>query len=402
MAKLEFNDLRFVEEKERVKVFFLRQYHFYIGKEDLAKIGDYKIQENSIEFSVSEKSARNKFHFLLDNGFGNLTNILTGKRTIYIHKNSGIPLMGSNEFGIVDRGTSCIEVKPLTGCNLNCIFCAVNEGDNNKIYDFVVEKDYLVQEFKRVSAIKQNPVEAHINAQGEPLLYAPLVDLVHDLHRIKEVKVISIDTNGSLLTEKLIDQLSEAGMSRLNISLNALDPKLSNKLSGCPYNLQHVLRMIDYAQGKIDVLLAPLIIPGMNESEIAPLLELAQKLESRWPKIGFQNFLSYKRGRNPVKQRSFEEFYSLLERYEKKHNIKLRFSLAEDFKILMDNAPAKPFKKGDQVKATIIAHGRYASEKLAVAKDRVITVKTDEKIGKNIKVKITRSKHNIFYAGLAK
>lgn len=401
MAKLEFEDLRFAEEKTRIKVFFLRNYYFYLEKKDLESIGRFKLHENALEFDVSEKKAHNKFNLLLKTGFDSLTNALTGKRTVYIHKNSGIPLLGSNEFGIVDRGTSCIEVKPLTGCNLNCVFCSVNEGDNDKIFDFVVEKDYLIDEFKKVASIKQHPVEAHINAQGEPLLYAPLVELVQGLSSINNVKVISIDTNGTLLTEKLIDELAKAGLTRLNLSLNALEPKFCSELSGKPYNLSHILKMIDYCQGKIAVLLAPIIVPGMNESEIAPLIKLAQKLKSKWPRIGFQNFLNYKRGRNPVKQRSLEEFYKILEEYEKKCHLKLRLSLANDFKILPDKAPEKPFKKGDLVKAVVVSPARYENERLAVAKNRVITVKTQEKLGKEVRIRITRSKHNIFYAALS-
>ena len=402
MAKLEFKDLKFVEEKDKVKVFFLKNYFFWLDKEDLAKIGKFKVQEYSMIFDASEKSAHNKFNLLLQKGFDGLTNSLTGKKTVYIHKNSGIPLVGSNEFGIVDRGTSCIEVKPLTGCNLNCVFCSVNEGDNQKKFDFVVEKDYLVEEFENVAKIKKHPVEAHINTQGEPLLYARLAELVEGLSNVKNVNVVSIDTNATFLNKTLIDLLDKAGLTRLNISLNALDQKLCNELAGKPYNVNHILKMVDYCKKntKIDVLLAPIIVPGLNESEIEPLIKLSldKKLGFGDVKIGFQNFLNYKRGRNPVKQRSFEEFYDLLGKYEKTLGVKLKLTLDGDFGICKDVALEKPFKKGDVVSTVVISPARFANEWLAVAKDRVITVKIlDAVVGKKIKVKLTRSKHNIFY-----
>ena len=73
-----------------------------------------------------------------------LKNKLNGNNTLYIHKNSGIPLIGSLSFGIIDRGSNMLEIKPLTSCNADCIFCSVDEGPSSKkIRDIVVEKDYL-------------------------------------------------------------------------------------------------------------------------------------------------------------------------------------------------------------------------------------------------------------------
>ena len=50
-------------------------------------------------------------------------------------------------------------------------------------------------------------IDAHINAQGETTLYAQLVKLVKDIASLKQVKTISIDTNGSLLTKDYVNKL---------------------------------------------------------------------------------------------------------------------------------------------------------------------------------------------------
>ena len=63
---------------------------------------------------------------------------------MYIHQNSGIPLIGTNYFGLVDRDTNIIEFKPITSCNIDCIYCSV--AQEKRVMDYVVEKDYLVQE----------------------------------------------------------------------------------------------------------------------------------------------------------------------------------------------------------------------------------------------------------------
>jgi len=398
MATLTFQDLEFVDEKDRVKVFFLRIYYFYLSKEDLDKISKFRLSSHAIEFDCSEKKANNKFNQLLLKGFDNMICSLNNVKTVYVHKNSGIPLIGTGVFGLIDRNTSCIEVKPLTACNLDCIYCSVNAGfTSKKQVDYVVEKDYLIQEFNKLVENKQHPVEVHVGPQGEPLLYAPLVELVKDLAKNPKVKYISLDTNGVLLTKKLIDELAKACLTRFNISINSLDEKKCRQLAGAHYNLKHLLEMIDYASKKTNVLLAPVLIPGMNDDDLEPLVKLAKKIKSDFPVIGIQNFLNYKRGRNPVKQRSWDEFFKMLEPIEKKENIQLILS-NQDFKTTQDTKLEKPFKKKQVIKARIVCKGPLNGERIAVHKNKAIIVdKTaDAGINSEIKVLIIRDKHNIF------
>jgi len=62
-----------------------------------------------------------------------------------------IPLIGLNYFGIVDRNTSLIEVKPSTICNFNCIYCSIDAGlSSKKPVEFVIEKDFLIEELEKL------------------------------------------------------------------------------------------------------------------------------------------------------------------------------------------------------------------------------------------------------------
>ncbi len=405
MASLTFNDLEFLEEKDKVKVVFLRIYYFYLLKEDLGKIGKLKIKPHEIEFGCSEKKASNKFSMLLEKGFGELRSAIGGLKTVYVHRNSGIPLVGAGVFGLIDRNTNCIEVKPLTSCNLDCVFCSVDAGKSSrKVTDYIIEKDYLVEEFNKLAARKDHPVEAHIGPQGEPLLYAPLVELVRDIKSNPKVRIISIDTNGTLLTEKLIDELADAGLTRLNISLQSLDDKKCRELAGVAYNLKHVLSMIEYASKKMNVLLAPVIVPGLNDDQLEKLVNLGKQLTSgsEFPVLGIQNFLNYKRGRNPAKQRSWEEFFDMLKPFEHSTGLKLRLA-KEDFGIMPDKKLEKPFEKRQTVKARILCEGPLRGEKVAYAKERAIIVDKagEAAINSFANVKIIRDKHNIYRGVLA-
>jgi len=398
MASLKFNDLRFIDEKDNVKVIFLRIYYFHISKEGLERIAKFKINPDSIEFDCSEKKAANKFNQLLAKGFESLVCSINNQKTVYVHTNSRIPLIGSGVFGLIDRNTNCIEVKPLTACNLDCVFCSVDAGlSTRKTAGYVVEKDYLVDEFNKLAAGKEHAVEAHIGPQGEPLLYAPLVDLIKDLKKNPKVRIISMDTNGTLLSEKMVDELAEAGLTRLNISLNALDEKKCKALAGAEYNLKHLLRMVEYASKKISVLVAPVIVPGMNDEELAGLINIGKGLKSDFPVLGIQNYLNYKRGRNPVKQRSWEGFFKMLKPFEESSGLKLRLS-KEDFKILADTKLEKPFGKREVVKALVVASGPLKGEMIAVSKGRAIIVEKSDKarLNSRVKVRIIRDKHNVF------
>ena len=392
--KLTFENLYFGDEKEKIKVIFLKIFYFYMDKSSLKKISDFKVDKNSITFKDdSEKKVKNKFNILLEKGFSNLKNKMNNKKTIYIHQNSGIPLIGSLYFGIVDKGSSIIEVKPNTSCNLNCIFCSVDEGiSSKKITDFVFEKDYLVDGLKRLIEYKGTKVDICINPHGEPLLYADLVPLINDISKIKNVGIISIITNGTLLTESYIDDLKKAGLTQINLSINSLDPNLAKKIEGTKYyNLNHVKNIINLIRKeKINLVLAPVYLKGINDKEIEKLIEFAKEIDC---KILIQNFLINKHGRNPVKGLEMDSFFNMLKNLEIKHKTKL---VLGDCGVIKTKELPLPFKKGDIIKARIVCEGRSKGEKLAVSNNRVISIPKCNKKG-IISIRITRDKYNIFY-----
>lgn len=407
MAELAFKDLSFEKNNDKIKVNFLKLFYSYINEDSLRKIAPFEINKNSIFFkNVSENKARKKMEFLLTNAFKNLKNKLNNKKTIYIHQSSGIPLIGANYFGLIDRGTNIIEVKPITSCNISCIFCSVDEGPySRRKADFVVEKDYLVNEFRKIVEFKgSNNIDAHINAQGEPTLYADMVELVSGIMSIKGVKRSSIDTNGTLLSRQIIDELADAGLTRINLSLNALEQEKAQKLAGYPYNLSKVLEIARYIPTKMDLIIAPVWMPGYNDEELVKLAKFAEEIGAgkNCPPIGIQNMLNYRFGRNPIESAPMEEFYEIMRELEHKHNIKIIFDKTAFDVEELPELP-KPFKKDQVVDAEIVLPGRIGDEKLAVAKNRLISVPNcPHEIGSRVKLKIKRTKHNIFLGELFK
>jgi len=93
-----------------------------------------------------------------------------------------------------------------------------------------------------------------------------------------------MQTNGFLLNEKLIDKLDKAGLSRINMSIEALDPSFQRRSREIDhYNIGKVLRNAEYiAQNTdIDLLIAPVWLPGINTDEMPKLIEFALKDRGR-------------------------------------------------------------------------------------------------------------------------
>lgn len=405
MARLEFESLEFKDIGDKIEVSLLRNFFFHLRKEDLNSIGSFKIGKNFIEFKdVEEKRASSEFNSLIAEGIKNLKNKPNGKPAVYIHRNSGIPLIGSLFFGIVDRGTSIIEIKPLTSCNINCIFCSVDEGiSSRKRADFVVEEEYIIEEMKKLIEYKQDgdnnqKIEIFINPHGEPLLYADIARLVKDLKKMKQVSKVSIATNGSLLTKELADELDGAGLDSINLSINSLDEKNARIMAGTKeYDIKKIKNMIDYisSKTKIKMVIAPVWIKGMNDKDIEDVIDYCKE---KGFEIGIQKYVRHKKGRNPENAEDVEwgKFFENIQALQDKHDSKLVYPCSP----AKTRELPKPFSTGDTISAVIVSEGRYSDEKIAAAKERVITVyscRNNKNIGNSVRIRIIKSKDNIFF-----
>ena len=405
MATLSFETLAFEIQEDQLRVTILKIFYTLIPQTAISKIGQFSIEKNSITFTgQAEAKVRTRFLNLVTSYMEqNLVDQVSGNKALYIHQNSGIPLLGSVSFVIVYRNTSLIEIKPVTSCNLDCIYCSVGEGKSSKKMDIVVEKDYLLAELQKLLEFVAEPVEIHIGVQGEPFLYADLLPLISDLQKNPQVKVVSTDTNFTLVTKAMLDEMSAYTKLRLNISLDALDPQIADAMAGCAYNLDKVLEMIRYAvKKKVNILIAPVFVPGYNEKELEKIIAFVKELDipslHGFPFIGIQNFLPYKTGRNPTKSMPWDKFYALLAELEKKTKVPLKLDAA-NFSIHNTKVLPAPFKEGEVITAILKAPDRFPRSSLAVAKERTISViDCSFTKDKKVRLKIIRDKHNIFAA----
>jgi uncharacterized Fe-S cluster-containing radical SAM superfamily enzyme len=194
--------------------------------------------------------------------------------------------------------------------------------------------DYLVEEFEKIVEFKgREHIEAHIDTVGDPITYPKIVELVARLKQISGVDVVSMQTHGSILDTKLLSRLSEAGLTRLNFSIDALRPELAKRLTDAEwYETEKMVELMHFivSSTKIDLLVAPVWVPSVNDEEIPKIIQLAVNLGAgkRFPPLGIQKYERHKHGRKVkgVGEISWKSFYSQLKIWEQKFRVKLIIS----------------------------------------------------------------------------
>lgn len=112
---------------------------------------------------------------------------------------------------------------------------------------------------------------------GEPLLRRGIEDLVGLLAAIEGVEDLALTTNGVLLAHHA-EGLALAGLSRITVSLDALDPKVFAEMNGVGAKVDRVLAGIRAARTHgLPVKVNAVIQRGVNEGEILPLVRMARE-----------------------------------------------------------------------------------------------------------------------------
>jgi uncharacterized Fe-S cluster-containing radical SAM superfamily enzyme len=327
---------------------------------------------------------------------------------IQVDENSGIPLFGLDFLGILDRGTNVLEVKMTTICNLKCGYCFVSAGDYQN--NFIIDHKYLIDwirkaiQLKGVAPKETRGIEIHLAPYGEILTYPDLFELIHDIRSIPGVGLVTAQSNGLLLTPESIKQLEQAGLFRINISLNSLDPVQCARLCGVSkYDLTHLLKMFDLVlKSSMELLIAPVWFMGKNDQGIMDIISYVKRKEEegfQWPKLrlGIQNYLTYKTGRklNHIHSRDFSYFYQRLQNLEKQFGLKLKLG-PRDFDIRDMRSIPPPVSLDDQIQAEIVFQGRWKNEYIGRLSDQwAIKILTQRSVLKGQRIPVTVIKGNL-------
>ncbi|MDF9839329.1 MULTISPECIES: GTP 3',8-cyclase MoaA [unclassified Paenibacillus] len=157
-------------------------------------------------------------------------------------------------------------------CNFRCSYCMPKElfGDD---YAFLPGSELLTfDEIRRLTRLFVSLGVTKIRLTGgEPLLRRELPVLVEGISAMGGVEDMGLTTNGVLLGQQA-EPLYAAGLRRLNVSLDALDPELFGKMNGRGLKSGIILQNIDHAVNTgFEVKVNMVVQRGVNESEIEPM-----------------------------------------------------------------------------------------------------------------------------------
>lgn len=177
--------------------------------------------------------------------------------------------MLSDQFG---RKINYLRVSVTDRCNLRCRYCMPENGIPLKKHE-----DLLT--FEEIETIVRAAAELGVSkirlTGGEPLLRKDLLVLVRKLAAIDGIADLSLTTNGTLLGP-VAQQLREAGIGRVNVSLDTLRPERFAKMTGSDQwlsardGLEAAVRA-NFKQVKMNVVL----IAGYNDDEVEDFVKYA-------------------------------------------------------------------------------------------------------------------------------
>ncbi len=125
--------------------------------------------------------------------------------------------MATDAFG---RRIDYLRISVTDRCNLRCMYCMPAEGVAWKPHEEIL----TYEEIERFAAIAAEEGISKIRLTGgEPLVRAGIVDHVQRLREATGISAIALTTNGTLLA-RFADALVAAGLQRVNVSLDTLDP----------------------------------------------------------------------------------------------------------------------------------------------------------------------------------
>ncbi len=166
------------------------------------------------------------------------------------------------------RPVSNIRISLSSACNLRCIYCH-REGENKPSAPMSTEDIKAV-----IDVAAQMGVKTVKFTGGEPLLRKDICDIINSVPKDMET---SITTNGILLSS-MGKELFDAGLSRVNISIDSLNRETYKRITGVDALekvLDGIITALDF--GLIPVKLNTVLLKGINEDEIDNFIEFSSR-----------------------------------------------------------------------------------------------------------------------------
>lgn len=156
-------------------------------------------------------------------------------------------------------------------CNLRCRYCMPADGICPRRHEDMLTEEEMISAVSAAASLGIRKVRI---TGGEPLVKKNILSICRNIAQIPGIREVCLTTNGTLLSDFAVP-LQEAGVSRLNISLDTLDPKKyasmtrTGSLDDALFGIEAAL-----AAGFRKVKINTVLIGGFNDDEIEELAKL--------------------------------------------------------------------------------------------------------------------------------
>lgn len=170
------------------------------------------------------------------------------------------------------RQITYLRVSVTDRCNSRCVYCLPPEGVQWKAHDEILHYEEIA-EIVRIMAAEG--VRAVRLTGGEPLVRPHLSRLVKMLADIPGIDDISLTTNG-LLLEQQAAELAQAGLKRINVSLDTMKPELFHRITRVG-DIERVIRGLEAAEKNnlTPIKINMVVMRGINDDEIVPMARMS-------------------------------------------------------------------------------------------------------------------------------
>ncbi len=172
-----------------------------------------------------------------------------------------------------NRHINYLRVSITDRCNLRCLYCMPEEGVGMLPHNQILT-------FEEITAVVKIAVSLGVSkvriTGGEPLVRHDVVHLIEQISAVEGIKDLSMTTNGILLSKYAVG-LREAGLDRVNVSLDTMNP-LQFKYITRGGNIEDVIRGIDAAMevGLKPIKLNCVIKESSNDEDAKSVSEFAK------------------------------------------------------------------------------------------------------------------------------
>ena len=231
-----------------------------------------------------------------------------------------------------NRPISYLRISVTDRCNLRCRYCMPPEGVPWRPHEEILRYEEIETVVRAAAELGISKIRL---TGGEPLVRPGIADLVRKCARIPGVDDLAMTTNGTLLARFAAD-LAQAGLRRVNVSLDTLRPARFRHITRCG-QIEDVLAGMEAARGAglEPIKINDVVIRGMNEDEV---VDFARKTVDEAWNVRFIELM-------PIGISNLESLISnLVTAAEIRETIEAAMGKLEPAKVSAGNGPARYYR----------------------------------------------------------